>query len=421
MSQQTLGEIVTAALRESAASAKVASLQDAPIEDRTFHRVDEYLATELGQREVSSEIKQASAQTSTPSPEAPSLDDVQFGLKLAEALLQGANLLEKLALTGPLNKSTGGMPHNAGAPAGGPVQVLKQPLERATTSSPAPQASAHARAAQTNRKMVDGQPENDAGKPSNEGPVIPSGYKAGPVRTTKAQSKTAARTEAERILASKIAQHKMLVSLGQIDAANEVLKEAREFATQSGQTTSDLVVKDNLAGTRFPDNEGVRNLTKAQARDMNQREAGTFFGEPVKRDNAVAAHTMTTQGLKLSSGGDPKSKLLKRFIREEKSTSAKTATIRDASPSVPTTKAAGMGGLLANVGGRVASGAQRAIGAGMGLAARSAHPAATKAVLAGARADSALAGLTHRGKQIVGGSALGAGALGARSMLGGDR
>lgn len=277
---QTLGELVSAALQQATAGAKVASLRDAPIEDRSFARVDDYLARELGQIEtVPAQTKQAAA---APLPDRTGYDDVRFALKLAEALVHGAHVVEKLAIEGPLNKSTGGPPKSGPAPAGGPAPVLEQPFANARVVTPVPQASAFARAA-ANGKATEGpgEPKTDREMMDNGPPVIPSGYK---------------KADVERVLKSKIAQHKMLVSLGQIDAANAVLKEAAEIEERSGS----LVFTDNNLGTHFPDNEAVRNLTKAQARDANQREAGSFFGEPVKRDNAVAAHTISTQGLKLS-------------------------------------------------------------------------------------------------------------------------
>ena len=281
---QTLSEIVNSALRQADASIKVASLRDAPIEDRGFARVDDYLAHELGQREAETQ-KYASA---APQQEQyfTGFDDIEFAFKLAEALEEGADVVAKLA--GPLSN--------------GNVPLQPQTYDHASTVSPAPQASSRARAveAHNSRLNADGTIETDEDFQLNEGPVIPNNYPTSKVPTTGAMSKKANldRAMTQRILRSKIAQHKMLVSLGQIDAANAVLKEASELA---GSDNSDLVYKtDNYAGANFPDNEGVRNLTKAQARDRNQREAASFYGEPVKHDNAATAHLAVTDGLKLS-------------------------------------------------------------------------------------------------------------------------
>jgi hypothetical protein len=318
---QSLSEIVSAALRQADASVKVASLRDAQPEDRGFARVDQYLAEQLGQIETETD-KRASAESAAPEG-AVDLDDVRFALKLAEALEYGAGVVEKLALEGPLNKSTGGKPHAGATPRGGPAAVLPHNYDNAETRTPIPQASAHARAAQANKSVRDGFPKNDEHMQLNGGPVIPSGYKNGPSRTTGTSSKQASSREAtERLLRSKIAQHKMLVSLGQIDAAEAVLKEAKDVAL-----TANLEFGDNYQAANFPDNEGVRNLTKAQARDRNQREAGSFFGEPVKRDSAVTTHLAIADGLKLSSA------LSNKLIRSESSTSyAKAPILRDGEP-----------------------------------------------------------------------------------------
>lgn len=318
---QSLSEIVSAALRQADASVKVASLRDAQPEDRGFARVDQYLAEQLGQIETET-AKQASAEPAVVEG-AVDLDDVRFALKLAEALEYGAGVVEKLALEGPLNKSTGGKPHAGATPRGGPAAVLPHHYDNAETRTPVPQASAHARAAQANKSVRDGFPKNDEHMQLNGGPVIPSGYKDGPSRTTGTSSKQASSREAtERLLRSKIAQHKMLVSLGQIDAAEAVLKEAKDVALNAN-----LEFGDNYQAANFPDNEGVRNLTKAQARDRNQREAGSFFGEPVKRDNAVTTHLAVADGLKLSSA------LSDKLIRSESSTSyAKAPILRDGEP-----------------------------------------------------------------------------------------
>lgn len=334
---QTLSEIVSSALRQADASIKVASLREAPIEDRSFARVDDYLARELGQREVETQ-KQASAAPATES--FTPYDDIQFALKLAEALEHGALIVEKLA--GPLNKSDGGVPTPAGGQIEGPAPIQPHNFDYAVTRTPIPQASAHARRAQANPRLEsEGNPETDRELQLNDGPVIPSNYPTSRLPTTGATTKRAAtevqtglaaterdefavgkkkdkrdagvgtepgkhaaldRVTMERLLKSKIAQHKMLVSLGQIDAAEAVLKEAAEL-TQVGapHDHSPLVFRDNPGIAGFPDNEQVRALTKAQARDMNQREAGSFFGEPVKRDSAALAHLAIADGLKLSS------------------------------------------------------------------------------------------------------------------------
>lgn len=299
----TLREIVSSALQQADESIKVASLREAPIEDRGFRRVDDYLARELGQIEVeAAPTKQAAAQPE-PEPEV-GLDDVRFALKLAEALDYGAAVIEKIALDGPLNRSTGGKPNPGPTPAGGSVAILTEPYANAKAPQPQPQASAHARALdRPNQGIVDGHPKTDENIQLNEGPVIPDNYPNGTSRTTGSSSKhagitpkVAARLEAQRELKSKKAQYEMLVSLGQIEAAKSLQKEADDIAGNAS-----LIFKDNYESASFPDNTAVRNLTKAQARDRNQREAGNYFGEPVKRDNAATENLAISDGLKLSA------------------------------------------------------------------------------------------------------------------------
>lgn len=375
---QTLAQIVDGALREAHTNVKIASLRTAPIEDRGFATVDRYLATELDQLEVEEPTKQASAQAPAAANEAHRYDDVQFALKCAVALEHGANLVQKIA--GPLNKSDGGKPRSGSLPAGGPVAIFRQPHENDKVVVPAPQASAHARAAQANKQVRDGFPKNDRDMQINDGPVVPSNYPTSRVPTTGKHTKKAAQAATLRQLQSKIAQHQMLVSLGQIDAANAVLKEAQQLkaAAESAAGGSTPIFDDNYENARvMPDNAGVRNLTKAQARDANQRQAGAFFGEPVKKDNAVAAHMMSTEGLKLSSRArsllkTAKSKKPKSGDRSGFHETAADATsqIRANAPFQTITSGVGGGLLGGSLGHQLGKGhlGATALGAGLGAA-----------------------------------------------------
>lgn len=473
---QTLSEIVEGALRE-AQTVKVASLRDAPIEDRGFARVDQYLAEQLGQVEVETPAttKQASAAPAGTTKLGSALDDVDFALKLAQALVHGAELVSKLA--GPINKSDGGAPRAGATPAGGPVQILKQPLENARVIVPTPQASAHARAAQANKSTHEGFPHNDEKMQLNGGPVIPSGYHS--------KDKKAHKVATERLLNSKIAQHKMLVALGQTDAADAVYKEAASIASQAGGNVA--IQGDEYSGARvMPDNEGVRNLTKAQARDANQREAGAFFGEPVKKDNAVKAHMATDVGLKLSSATG----LLRKIAKDQEDKPGIHERIADTTSKIranvplQTGASAVLGGALGGQLGHLHGGTRGAVLGGaagaLGMGALGYHGAkgekkmrerlskeaaklafnpgaiaktvgekaiglggkglraisgslenaggatATKAFRKTIDAQNALGRVGDTGKKIVGGTVLGAGALGAgglarRALAGGDR
>jgi hypothetical protein len=418
---QTLSEIVEGALRE-AQTVKVASLRDAPIEDRGFTRVDQYLAEQLGQVEVETPVttKQASAAPATTTKLSSALDDVDFALKLAQALMHGAEVVSKLA--GPLNKSDGGAPRAGSTPAGGPVQLYKQPLENARVVVPAPQASAHARAAQANKSTHEGFPHNDEKMQINGGPVIPSGYHS--------KDKKAHKLATERLLNSKIAQHKMLVSLGQTDAADAVLKEAAAIASQAGGSVG--IQGDEYSSARvMPDNEGVRDLTKAQARDANQREAGAFFGEPVKRDNAVKAHMATDKGLKLSSA----TSLLRKIAKEQddekddddkKDDKDDKDKMRERFKKEAAKLAFSPGGIAKTVGEKTMRLGSKGLQAISGGLENVGGQTATKAFRKTIDAQNALGRVGDTGKKIVGGTVLGAGALGTgalarRALAGGDR
>lgn len=373
---QTLSEIVNQALRQADASVKVASLRDAPIEDRSFARVDQYLAQELGQIPVAEAQKKAAKALPRTKFASGGMDDVQYALKLAQALNHGAAAMQKLA-----------------GPAGGNVPVPEQPFANTPVKVPVPQASAHARRAQANAHLDhDGYPDTDAGLPSKEGPVIPAGYRG--------KDKMAHREECIRTLRSKKAQHDMLLAMGQVESANNVLKEAGEI--------ENFLKTDDQLGTHFPDNEGVRNLTKAQARDANQRQAGQFFGEPVKRDNAVAAHTLTTHGLKLSAAQRAIAKLaakapskgvLKRVLKDARKTRAKN----DHQSGLHMSRRAA-GGAAAAIGG-TSAGAGYAVGqrkkASLGLFSKKADPSFAQASGRGKHAFDATV-LKQLGKAVGG-------------------
>jgi hypothetical protein len=404
---QTLSEIVSSALRQADQSIKVASLREAPIEDRGFARVDDYLARELGQVHVE-EQKIASAAPSQSAQVFSGYDDVDFAFKLAEALQHGAVVVEKLAAEGgmnrPLNKSDGGVPTPGGTPPAGPAPIQPPLYDRAVTATPMPQASAHARRAQANTRMEsEGNPETDRGLQLNDGPVIPSNYPTSRLPTTGATTKKANldRALTQRLLRSKIAQHKMLVSLGQVDAANAVLKEAAELAqTGAPHEQSALVYKDTYGGAGFPDNEQVRALTKAQARDANQREAGAFFGEPVKRDSAVLAHLAVAPGLKLSQlrvGG------------------------RDKEASWGSKAVQGVGKGLGWIGDKASRAGQGVMKGTADALENVSGPTSSALYTNSIRGRHALAGMTPSQKKVLGGAILGTGAVGTGVGVAGGR
>lgn len=240
---RTLSEIVSSSLQAAELSTKVASVRDA-----TPDSSDDYLARALGQYEikVAEETLAPAAKTKVASANE-LLDDCTTAIKIATALERCADLVEKIAES----------------PA-----VLPEPFAHSGTTSPKAQ-----------------------GPGTQKATVGPQGS----LPTTSGPEKVAAnRGAAERLLSSKIAEFEVLRSLGQTDAATEVFETARKLAEELGVTSGG-------EGTHVPDNAGMAALTKAQARDATTREATAAFGISPKVDNAVAAHTLRTDGLKVSS------------------------------------------------------------------------------------------------------------------------
>jgi hypothetical protein len=158
---------------------------------------------------------------------------------------------------------------------------------------PKPQASARARSLSGPGPASPGPtgklPDNGGGSHEHE-----AGAKNQPGKTASDRAAT------EQLLRSKVAEHKMLASAGQVDAANAVFEEAKalhEKLAESPQTFSG----DASGGTHVPDNAGMASLTKSQARDSNTREVNKHIQEKPKKDNTVAATTLRTDGLKVSA------------------------------------------------------------------------------------------------------------------------
>jgi hypothetical protein len=391
---RTLGEIVHQSLRDAEQGIKVASRQDAAVEDRSFAQTEDWLSRELGQvqeEEPPPTQKQASAAAQGDDVN----DDVSFALKLAQACDAGAALVTKLA-------SEGGKPTAAGGQKAGPTPLYPLPPAKEGVTIPRTQASAHALAAQADKRLINGRPSTyGEGPSSQEGPVVPPGGFGGHSSKRLGNSKVAEKRAAtERLIATKMAQFSALKSLGQIEAADEALKQAQLLK----RAADSLVFPDNYQGANFPDNDGVRNLTKAQARDNNQRQAGAYFGEPVKKDNAVAATQFRTDGLKLSSA--------RRLLKLAQA--RKQAGILDT-----------VGGAVAGAGAKVLRGGTGAALKGIGKAAPGGAVAKGLGHAANAtnRGANALSGLGDTGKKVLGGAVLGTSALGtaglARSALGG--
>jgi hypothetical protein len=255
--KRTLGELVHSALSDADSQLKIASRQGGSASSDPGDFLDRELAQSFAPK-----AKQAS--TEPPPADKPTtkkasrevLDDAAYGMKLAQALEMGAALVHKLATHGPVD-------------APGP-QVSESGFQDAKTQSPKATANVS--------DKVTG-PTTDAG-------TLP---------TTIADH--TGKTAADIALAkAKKAQDEVLARMGKTaaDPSSPQAKlpahsDAFKLSTEPGES-------------RFvPDNAALINMTKGQAKDRTVSQVTQHISERPKKDNAVAAHTLRTDGQKISS------------------------------------------------------------------------------------------------------------------------
>ena len=261
---KSLSEIVSLALASHEASTKVASLQDAPTEDPGQQLLDEQLGLLVVE---TTEEKVASAPESE-EPKTDTLGMASHGMKLASALRLAADAV-KVALEHPAVHESGHL-HEGGVHPSAPGAPGKE-LPTATGAQ--------------------GAMPTDDKVPSQEG-----GLKNSP-----GAKKVASATE--RLLQAKVAEHNMLVSLGQTEAAKVAAAEVKVLKTKLAEQAE--LPNDGGAGGATAtgttlSNEALINMTRAQARDASVRQTASILNTPVRVDNAVKANIGKDDGVKVS-------------------------------------------------------------------------------------------------------------------------
>lgn len=300
---KSLSEIVNAALSDADRSLKIASAADATStdpgdflaaelvgpskvashdEEDTFSEkeregakklISKHEREEHGKGEEKSE-KKSSRQIK---------DDAAYGLKLATALEHSAHIVAKLA--------------NSPLDAPGPA-VMESGFEGAGTVTP----KAHSNVSDkitgptlSNSDLPTSKADH-TGKLDGEQPKNNTGKTAGWTKSKEAS---------ERLLRAKQAQAELLTRLGQTKAAEAILKQAQDPSSPPPELPghSDAFKMDTEPGpsSHIPDNAGLISMTKAQAKDQSVRAATDHISETPTKDNAVAAHTLRTDGQKVSS------------------------------------------------------------------------------------------------------------------------
>lgn len=253
--KRTLGDLVHSALSDADSQLKIASRQGGSASSDSSDFLDRELSTSLAQPAA----KQASADK-TPAPAAKKasreiISDAAYGIKLAEALEMGAAIVSKIA-HGPVD-------------APGPA-VSESGFQDAKTQSP---------------KATSNVTDKITG-PATDASTLP---------TTIADH--TGKTAADTALANaKKAQAEVLARMGKT-AADPSSPQAKLPAHSES-----FKISTEPGESRFvPDNKGLIDMTRAQAKDRTVAQAREHISERPKKDNAVAAHTLRTDGQKISS------------------------------------------------------------------------------------------------------------------------
>ena len=312
MAGKSLSELVNAALTEADQGLKLASARDAETAD-----LGDFLATELsyGVKTAAEECsachhdpctckKEKSEEKAEKSEKKAGLSavltDADFAMKLAEALELGSNVITA--------KLAEGQSH---VDAPGP-EVMESGFEGAQTQSP----KAHATVAD---RITGPTTAGPGGLPTSKADFTSPKDQSG--RAQNHPGKTAGWTRskqaAERLLNAKVAQAETLRRLGQIKAAEQLEAEIHKQSSDAEDGTDGNITAGKGQGrldtepgdaSHIPDNAGIISMTRAQAKDKTTREVGQYISESPKEDNAVAAHALSTHGLKMSSLVVPRTK-----------------------------------------------------------------------------------------------------------------
>lgn len=267
MSDKTLAELVTMALAGSEATSKVASLRASEPLDPG----DEFLAEALGQTiQIASELETPKVASAPAASSTTAMDDASYGMKLASALRGAADMVKVAFAMEPAQSSGEHINEHGTHP-----KTQDSVAGKAIPSSVGPQGSL----------------PNDGDKPATgTGPSNHPGKVAADRKAT------------ERVLNAKLAEHRMLVSMGHTEAADKAAAEAKELETKLASGPGSLDTSDGGKGgvPMTLSNEALINMTKGQARNASVQQAASMLRQPVKVPNDIAANVGRTDGVKVS-------------------------------------------------------------------------------------------------------------------------
>lgn len=303
---KSLSEIVNAALSDADRGLKIASAADAStvdpgdflaaelaapkvaMEEDTFSEKEREGAEEVVKKhEHSMHGKEDKEEKREKKSSAQIKDSAAYALKLATALEHSAYVVAKLA--------------NSPLDAPGPA-VMESGFEGAQTVTPKAHSSVSDKITgpSLNNSDLPTSKADHTGKLDGEQPKNNTGKTAGWTKDKEASA---------RVLRTKQAQVELLTRLGQSKAAEalqaEIQKAAQDPSSPQPELPghSDSFKMDTEPGSssHIPDNAGLISMTKAQAKDQSVRAATDHISETPKKDNAVPAHTLRTDGQKVSS------------------------------------------------------------------------------------------------------------------------
>lgn len=292
----TLSEIVSSALSKGESSLKLASARDAEPAGDPGSFLDELLPpTKVassdtpyeGDDEKNKDKKREKKEEKEETKES-AMADIDFAFKLADALEVGSGIVTKIAT---------GTVHDAPGP-----QVTESGFISTTTASP------KATAKVTDR--FSGGKLHPAGQETNMGDFSSPGDESGAPKNEpgKTAGWTKDKTASAAMLRAKLAQAEALTRAGLTEQAEALLGEIKAAQDPSSPPPSMPAHSDSFkldtepgASTHIGDNASLISMTRAQARDATTRETTKHFSEPPKKDPAVGAHTLSTDGQKVSS------------------------------------------------------------------------------------------------------------------------
>lgn len=307
----TLADIVNNALSQSESSLKLASARDAApaVEGSSLAFLDAELALptstpKLASDDEDEDDRRPPKKDEKKEPEKKAsvheiVEDADYAMKLAEALTLGSNIVAaKLASDGTALGAPGPQVHQSGMQHAPTIPKAHSKV-KPTISGPATNAGPNGL---PTSKADFTSPNDQSGRAKNH-----------PGKTAADEAWTKSKTASIRLMRAKTAQAETLIELGQIAAAEKLLDEVRAEQAKLAQdpsspqpvmpahaTNPGALDTEPGPSTHIGDNAALISLTKSEARDKTTREVSQYISEPPKKDNAVGAHMLRTDGQKLS-------------------------------------------------------------------------------------------------------------------------